>query len=75
MITKAQLKEELPVVIIYLLFQIPLIIFLDFSLSLTVIIFSILLYQIYLAAFFFLIYVFRYNIEKKLRSEKWNKKN
>ena len=70
MITKAQLKEELPVVIIYLLFQIPLIIFLDFSLSLTVIIFSILLYQIYLAAFFFLIYVFRYNIEKKLRSEK-----
>jgi len=60
-----KLKEELSIIIIYLLLQIPIICFVSFTTYLELL-FKIVLFQVFLAAILFIIYTVKYNIEKKM---------
>jgi hypothetical protein len=62
------IEENFPLVIIYLILQLPLFIFAKYSNDIDFIIKAIM-YQIWLAVFFFMIYTMKYNITKQLREE------
>ena len=62
------LKENFPLILIYLLLQLPLFIFGNYVSDIDFIIKAIC-YQIWLAVFFFMIYTMKYNIRKELQKE------
>jgi len=60
-----KLKEELPIIVLYLFLQIPLICFVFYETYLELF-FKILVFQVFLATVLFIIYTVKYNLEKKM---------
>jgi len=60
-----KLKEELPIIVLYLFLQIPIICFVSFTTYLELF-FKILVFQVFLATVLFIIYTVKYNLEKKM---------
>jgi hypothetical protein len=59
-------KSDIPVIIVYACLELPLLLFMDYSLSyLTVA--QITLYQVYLGGLTFLLYAMKENIKKGLK--------
>lgn len=67
------IKDNIPTIFIYLLLQLPLFIFGNYSNDIDFIIKSIL-WQFWLAVFLFMIYTMKYNIRKDLIKELEKKK-
>lgn len=75
------IKENFPFIFIYLVLQLPLLMFIYFILQQPLFLYSFsgsilvffavefILWQIWLATFFFMIYTLKYNIRKQLQEE------
>jgi hypothetical protein len=61
------MKEDLPVIITYLLLELPLVLFVNYSYSAVTIIAIGLTYQVFLAGMMSLLYTMKFNIEKKIK--------